>query len=131
VQSEEGDFVERGATMLYTPANADIALTTRTSTVEIRVNTADLSIGTFQGVIGVDQLQPGYYGELQAVNRANPAKGGLDWSAHSRGCERQTGWYVVDHIAYANGTISALDLRFEQRCDGFTGALRGAIHWTR
>ncbi|MGZ4718047.1 MAG: hypothetical protein ACXWCB_15275, partial [Acidimicrobiales bacterium] len=33
-------------------------------------------------------------------------------------------------IAYAeDGSLSALDLRFEQRCDGEASALHGQIHW--
>jgi hypothetical protein len=131
LQSDVDDFIGQGKTTLYTPDRTEFALMTRPGSIEIRVIDSDLWVGTFQGVIGVDQLQPGYYGDLQAITRANPAKGALYWIGHSRSCERLTGWYVVDHIAYANGAVSALDLRFEQHCEGATAALHGAIHWTR
>jgi hypothetical protein len=36
---------------------------------------------------------------------------------------------VVDHVAYSGPNITALDLRFEQHCEGGNPALRGAIRW--
>jgi len=37
----------------------------------------------------------------------------------------------VDRLVYTNGVVTSLDLRFEQRCEGGTPALHGAIHWDR
>jgi hypothetical protein len=60
----------------------------------------------------------------------NPAKGGFRWAGHGRGCNGFTGWFVVDQISHTNGVLTALDLRFEQHCDGQPPALHGKIHWT-
>jgi len=85
--------------------------------------------GDFQGMSGTVQLQPGYYGNLQRYPFHNPAYGGLSWSGGGRGCNTLTGWFVVDGVTYNSGTLSTMDLRFEQHCEGGTAALHGQIHW--
>jgi hypothetical protein len=76
----------------------------------------------------LSQLQPGYYSDLKRYPFHNPAKGGLSWSGQGRGCNTLQGWFAIDRVIYTNGILTALDLRFEQRCDG--GApLHGAVHW--
>jgi hypothetical protein len=75
------------------------------------------------------QLQPGYYPGLQRYPFHNPALGGLDWYGQGRGCNTLQGWFVVDSVTYIGGALAAIDLRFEQHCQGITPALHGAIHW--
>jgi hypothetical protein len=77
------------------------------------------------------QLQPGYYADLQRYPFHNPAKGGLDWSGMGRGCNTLTGWFVGDSVTYTSNVLTAIDLRFEQHCEGFAPALHGNIHWTQ
>ena len=43
--------------------------------------------------------------------------------------EVQHGWFVVDAVTYVGDTLTAIDLRFEQHCEGHAPALRGEIHW--
>ena len=81
-------------------------------------------------MVGLSQLQPGYYGSLQRYPFHNPARGGLSWSGQGRGCNMLSGWFVVDAVSYVGGTLKAIDLRFEQACEGFMPPLRGQIHWT-
>jgi len=85
--------------------------------------------GDFQAMDSVAQLQPGYYPGLQRYPFNNPVTGGLSWSGDGRGCNTLTGWFVVDSITYAAGALAAVDLRFEQHCEGGTAALHGKIHW--
>ncbi len=87
--------------------------------------------GDFQTMYTLSQLAPGYYPDLQRYPFHNPAKGGLSWYGEGRGCNRLLGWFAVDRVVYTNGVLTALDLRFEQRCEGGTPALHGAIHWDR
>ena len=75
------------------------------------------------------QLQPGYYAGLQRYPFHNPVLGGLDWSGDGRGCNTLKGWFTVDSVTYVGSTLTAIDLRFEQHCEGGTTALHGAIHW--
>ena len=77
----------------------------------------------------LSRLETGYYGDLQRFPSHNPAKGGLEWSGFGRGCNAIAGWFVVDSVAYNGVTLTAIDLRFEQRCDSQSAALRGQIRW--
>jgi len=79
----------------------------------------------------ITELEQGYYGTLQRYPFHNPAKGGLSWSGNGRGCNSLSGWFVVDSITYVGGTLSAIDLRFEQHCDGDTPALNGKVSWSQ
>ncbi len=87
--------------------------------------------GEFYGMTGLSRLQPGYYGDLQRYPFHNAAKGGLSWSGNGRGCNTLKGWFVVDSVSYSLGQMTAIDLRFEQHCEGGAAAQRGVIHWVK
>lgn len=127
--SEFGDHVGVGASYTHTSANATITVTGNGGHVAVVVNGSEW-FGDFQGMIGLDRLEAGYYAGLHRYPFLNPARGGLQWSGHSRGCNRLTGWFAVDQITHTNGILTALDLRFEQHCEGLSPALHGKIHWT-
>jgi hypothetical protein len=86
--------------------------------------------GAFTTMLGHPQLEEGYYRDLRAAAGADPLKGSLDVALDARGCAASTGWFVVDHVFYFNGRLTTLDLRFEQRCPGFTAPMHGQLHWT-
>jgi hypothetical protein len=85
--------------------------------------------GEFQAMNSISQIEPGYYGNLTRYPFHNPVKGGISWSGYGRGCNTITGWFAVDRVVYSNGALTALDLRFEQHCEGGTTALHGVVHW--
>lgn len=87
--------------------------------------------GEFQGMNFLTELEAGYYGALQRYPFHNPVKGGLSWSGEGRGCNTLTGWFVVDSVTYNGAAVTAIDLRFEQHCEGGTPALFGEIHWVQ
>jgi hypothetical protein len=126
LQSDPGDYIGGGQTYSYTPSNATI-------NVAANGGHATVSVGgwfaDFQAMSTLTRLQPGYYGDLKRYPFHNPAKGGLDWFGNGRGCNTLSGWFVVDQVTYSGSTLTALDLRFEQHCEGGAAALRGAIHW--
>jgi hypothetical protein len=95
----------------------------------VSVNGAGGWNGNFAAMYSVAELLPGYYGDLRRWPFHNRAKGGLSWYGEGRGCNSVTGWFVVDSVRYANGALAAIDLRFEQHCEGAAPALRGKIHW--
>jgi hypothetical protein len=127
--SDFGDYIGGGQAYTYTATNAAISVTGNGSHVGVSINVTEWS-GDFQGMNGLDRLEVGYYSALQRYPFLNPARGGLQWSGHGRGCNRLTGWFAVDHVTHTNGILTALDLRFEQHCEGGAPALRGKIHWT-
>lgn len=129
LQSDAGDYIGQGLTRIYTPATATFSVTGIAGRLHVYLSGAQYWIGDFQAMSPLPQLQPGYYGDLQRYPFHNPVKGGLDWWGDGRGCNTLRGWFVVDHVAYTAGALSAIDLRFEQHCEGGTPALRGQIHW--
>lgn len=128
VASEAGDPIGSGGTYLYTSANSGIKVSANGAHVTVVVNSYDWS-GDFQGMISLELLQVGYYPSLERYPFNNPARGGLDWNGMGRGCNTLTGWFAVDAVTYGGMTLTSIDLRFEQHCDGQTAALHGAIHW--
>ncbi|MFZ6725525.1 hypothetical protein ACO0K2_08535 [Undibacterium sp. MH2W] len=90
----------------------------------------DLWSAELRGMSRYSTLPLGYYPGIQGSRFTNPVKGGMSWTGAGRGCSKSTGWFVIDSMASDQyGTVSAIDLRFEQHCEGRTAALHGAIHW--
>jgi hypothetical protein len=129
LESLAGDYIGGGRTYLYTDSNAKLSVSGSGSYASVTVGGDKFWMADFQGMQSLPQLQPGYYGDLQRYPFNNPVKGGLNWSGDGRGCNTLTGWFVVDKATYVQGNLSALDLRFEQHCEGGSAALHGKIHW--
>jgi hypothetical protein len=130
LESSGGDYIGAGRSYTYTSANSILAVSESGAKVNVRVDGDEGWWGDFAAMQGLSRLEKGYYGGLQRYPFHNPVKGGLSWSGEGRGCNTLAGWFVVDHVAYEGNQMVALDLRFEQRCEGGTSALRGKIHWT-
>ncbi len=129
LQSDGGDYIGGGRTSTYTQSDAVINITAVGGHVAISVGGDQSWSGDFQAMQGLASLKPGYYANLQRYPFQNPVRGGLSWSGEGRGCNTLTGWFVVDKATYVDNTLSALDLRFEQHCEGGSAALRGKVHW--
>jgi len=129
--SQQGDYIGGGADYLYTDATATLAVATEEARASVSVDGAESWNGEFQGMNVITVLEVGHYADLQRYPFHNPTKGGLSWSGEGRGCNTLTGWFVVDSITYNGPDITALDVRFEQHCEGDTPALFGEIHWVQ
>ena len=129
LQSDAGDYIGLGQTYTYTPATAILSVSATGGLLSVGVNGNTWWNGNFRTMNTISQLQPGYYPGLQRYPFNNPVLGDLDWSGAGRGCNTLKGWFAVDSVTYVNGTLTAIDLRFEQNCEGSTTALHGAIHW--
>lgn len=129
LQSDAGDYIGAGRTYTYTQAVAQIGVTASNGRVSVSINGNESWRGDFQAMVPLASLQVGYYGTLQRYPFHNPVRGGLDWSGEGRGCNMLTGWFAVDNVSYAEGMLNAIDIRFEQHCEGSPAALRGEIHW--
>ena len=127
LQSDPGDFIGLGQT--YTFTTSQISVSAVGAHLGININTNEFWSGEFHAMNTLDKLQRGYYGDLRRFPFNNPVKGGLDWDGAGRGCNTLTGWFVVDNVTYVNGVLTAIDLRFEQHCEGTSPALHGKIHW--
>ena len=126
LQSDAGDYIGGGATTTYTPATASIGVTASRGHLSVSV---DSWSGDFQAMNTLSEIEAGYYADLRRYPFHNPVKGGLSWYGEGRGCNTLLGWFAVDRVSYTGSALTALDLRFEQHCEGGVPALHGAIHW--
>ena len=130
LESASGDYVGGGRRYLYTKANATVSVSVSGVHAGISISGDQSWSGDFQGMQAMTQLAVGYYDSLQRYPFNNPVLGGLDWSGEGRGCNQLSGWFTIDNISYSNGSLSTLDLRFEQYCDANPAPLHGKLHWT-
>jgi hypothetical protein len=129
LQSDTGDYIGAGRSYTYTQATSQISVTASGGHLSVTINGNENWSGDFQAMNSISQLQPGYYSNLQRYPFHNPVLGGLNWSGQGRGSNTLTGWFVVDNVTYANGVLTAIDLRFEQHSEGGLPSLHGQIHW--
>ena len=127
--SDAGDYIGQGFTRTYTPANAVIAASSTGGRLTVTVDGAQDWVGDFQTMNTIARLEAGYYPDLSRFPFHNPAKGGFSWTGEGRGCNTLTGWVAIDRATYSGNTLTGLEMRFEQHCEGGTPALRGAIRW--
>ena len=129
LESEPGDFIGEGGTYLYTPADSVLMVDAQGAGFTVSVDGEEYWDGTFVGMNALSRLEIGYYGGLRRWPFHNPVRGGLDWSGEHRGCNRLIGWFVIDSVTYEGSVLMAIDLRFEQHCEGGEPALNGKVHW--
>ena len=127
LQSEPGDPVGLGQTWLYTELDAEIEMSVSGRLLNVEVIGDERWTGQFQPMLPFTELQPGYYA---LPNGDNLARGLLAWRGANVHCgTAHIGWFVVDSVTYESGSLMALDLRFEYRCDAGEEPLHGKIHW--
>ena len=131
LESDSGDVVGQGRTYLLTQANATIDVVGAGAEISLTAADSQRWSGVFWKMNSIPQFTRGYYGELHSPERYNPTKGALRLSGPAANCGALTGWFLVEWIAFRNNSLVALDLRFEQHCDGGGPALHGVIHWTQ
>src|SRR6266516_668219 len=130
LQSDPGDYIGAGKSYEYTKADAIITVGDTGGRFSLEVTGDEHWSADFVLPSANTSLQPGTYTGLTRYPFSDPAKGGLDWSGEGRGCNTLTGSMTIDTAKYDGSTLTALDLRFEQHCEGNTIALHGTIHWS-
>lgn len=126
--SEPGDYIGAGAEYVYGADTTPMTVSEANGFVTINI---DGWYGRFAVMNTLQAMAPGYYGDLMRYPFHNPTKGGLSWSGNGRGCNRLSGWFAVDDVAYVEGELDALTLRFEQHCEEGDPALNGFVRWQR
>ncbi|MGZ4707379.1 MAG: hypothetical protein ACXWBN_01400 [Acidimicrobiales bacterium] len=117
---------------LHTQADSELGMTEHSGTVDAFALVGPNVDAEFTTRAPFGRMVPGFYPGTRypQPDAATPAMR-VDESTYEWFCAAPTGWFAVDHIAYAeDGSLSALDLRFEQRCDGETASLHGQVHWS-
>ena len=131
VHSAPGSFVGEGRNHAKTAADSEFILTPADGGLSIRVHGQDLWLLELRPMLPLTRLQPGYYGPLRRVIAMNPARGGLDVTGISRGCNTLTGWFSVDAVSYAGDQLTGLDLRLLQLCEDKGPPLYAQLRWRR
>lgn len=122
--SDPGDYVGQGESWSFAPpANGiQVGATRSHVTLESGDWTAD-----FAAPPGQDLAVGRYDGARRYP--FNDAAPGLSISGDGRGCNELSGTFTINRIEFdAAGTLRAFDVTFEQHCEHFVPALRGA--WT-
>jgi hypothetical protein len=128
--SDPGDYIGAGGTYGYSNTNAVIAVSATTTLLQLSISGDEGWIAGFKVPSGA-QLSAGAYSNATRW----PFQGtgaGLSWGGQGRGCNTLTGSFTIDSLSWTDELGSALlavDLRFEQHCEGTAPALRGSIHW--
>src|SRR6185436_5873209 len=134
IEGDPGEYITGGLTQLYTPpiANFDSATFEHEFIVGAGSATlANLSIN-IDRMYSIPRLQPGYYPEVQRVFLHNPSVAGLEVIANSRFCELVSGWFVIHSITYTGDKVTAIDVTFQQFCNGnTTTSARGRVRWSQ
>lgn len=127
LESDPGDYIGAGRAYLYTPATAVLGVSVSGGRLTITVNGDEIWQGFFVTMSSLTDLEQGYYPDL-ASYPGNPAKGILEWWGDGRG-DDDTGWFAIDSVTYADGALTAIDLRFMQHTGAGKPFLHGVIHW--
>ena len=126
LESDADDYIGKGLTHLFKAPATTFDVKNEGSQVTVMLQEDAFWGGYFIPMVPLKELQVGYYGGL-TMN--NPAKGSVLWYGDGRACSIGQAWFVVDDVRYVEGTLNAIDVRFEQRCKGSTALLRGKLHW--
>jgi hypothetical protein len=130
LQSDVNDYIGGGRNYQYSRSNAQLTVTATGGLLSIRIDGDETWFAEFQLPSSLTQLQPGTFANLSRYPFHDPAVGGLSWYGEGRGCNTLRGSFTVSRAVYAHGVLEAIDLAFEQFCEGGAAALRGQIHWS-
>jgi hypothetical protein len=129
LQSDNGDYIGLGRTWQYSSADSVIKVSGKGLIINVGVQGNQTWNGEFQLPNASAVPQAGFFNNLARAPMVDPAVGGLMWFGEGRGCTTSASWVVIDKVVLTDGVMTALDMRFEQHCEGSTAALRGQIHW--
>jgi hypothetical protein len=129
LESRGGDPVGLDLTFLFTDTNAPPIVTVNGRRLRVSVGGPVPWLAEFDPGVAVVGLVVGFVGSIAGPPLGNPVTGGLHVTNQGRGCERATGWFVVDRVLFVDGLLSEIELRFSQQCEGSSGVLRGQLRW--
>ena len=125
--SDAGESLGAGGTFDYSKANALVTVRPLGAQLAIRVVGDRVWDGFLSLGSGETQLRAGTFSGL--TNTPATGTAGFRWSSQELTCAASVATVTIDSVKYDAATLRAIDLHFEQRCDGQTAALRGTVHW--
>jgi len=132
LNSQPGDYIGQGVTQTFTPSDGTFFVSNRSDTVSISFNTATYSQFWYLD-FGTATTAKFGYGEYDGAQRTafrSPTRPGIDVSGDGRGCNADTGRFLVSDFALnTDGAIGRFAIDFEQHCEGATPALYGSFRY--
>ncbi|MGC2248158.1 MAG: Calx-beta domain-containing protein [Terriglobales bacterium] len=129
MNSQPGDYVGGGVTQTFTTADGTFSVQNSKSTVAVSFNGSqfwDLNFGSPEN----KNFKKGQYVNAQRSEFRGPLNAGIDVSGDGRGCNTDTGQFLVSDFALApDGTVARLAIDFEQHCEGAAPALYGSLRY--
>jgi hypothetical protein len=133
LESDQGDYIGQGKTYSYNDENASISYSRNYDNgIRVRISNLpgqpwlswDLNIAAAENA----EIIPGQYTSATRFPFQSSNDPGLSFSGQGRGCNKLTGSFEVYDVAYDDkGEVTALDMSFEQHCEGGASALRGKV----
>ncbi|MFC5548510.1 hypothetical protein [Massilia aerilata] len=131
LQSEPGDAIGQGKSYQYSASNAVITVTAVKNRLVVEVKGDEQWTGVFQTGGNAAELKIGEYTAVPLYrDNMDAGASGLTWWGNGRTCTSSTGSIIIDNVAYANGFLQAITLRFQRTCNGAAAALRGTVNYT-
>lgn len=130
--SQPGDYIGGGIAQTLTPADGTFSVTNSTNTVSISFHTPSYSQFWYLdfGSATTQKFGRGEYEGAQRTAFRSPTRPGIDVSGDGRGCNTDTGRFLVTDFALnTDGTIARLAIDFEQHCEGAPPALYGSFRY--
>lgn len=130
IETTGSEPVFEGRSRVFSERDAAISVDTAGDRIEMVVNGSDTWFAQLRGIRRPEGLQPGFYDQLRGFVRGyNPARGALEWYRGTAACDAPRGWFALDRLVLERGRLLAIEFRFEQRCLGQAGVVRGLVRW--
>ena len=125
--SDAGESLGGGSTYEYAEKNTLITVRAVGAQLAMRV----VGDRVWDGFLALPSSETRLRAGTFAALTNTPAGGGAGfrWSCQEVTCDASTASVTIDSVTYDGDALRAIDLRFEQRCDAQSGALRGTVHW--
>ncbi len=132
LNSQPGDYIGQGITQTLTPADGTFSISNTSNTVSVSFHTPSYSQFWYLnfGSVSTAKFAFGEYEGAQRTAFRSPTRPGIDVSGDGRGCNTDSGRFLVTDFGLApDGTVARLAIDFEQHCEGAPPALFGSIRY--
>jgi hypothetical protein len=124
---DAGESLSAGGTYEYLKANALVTVRPLGAQLAVRVVGDRVWDGFLALGSGETRLRAGTFASL--TNTPDASGAGFRWSSQELTCASSVASVTIDSVKYDGATLSAIDLHFDQRCNGQSAALHGTVHW--
>lgn len=130
-QSDTGDFIGAGVLKVWTLKESNFSLGGTNSYLRASVSgLGDWWYLDFRAP-STGHLVPGQFDNAERAPFVTGKAPGLEVDGDGRGCNTLSGRFVIKSLTWTQAAgVAAMDVLFEQHCEGMTPALRGELWFT-